>query len=38
MIPKDQGGGGTRYQKVNQLFPKKVVQNKSVDEWRKAEE
>jgi hypothetical protein len=37
MIPKDQGGGGS-YQKVNQLFPEKVVQNKSVDEWRKAEE
>ena len=34
MIPKDQGGGGTRNKKVNQPFPSKVVQNKLVDERR----
>ena len=31
MIPKDQGGGGTHYQKVNQPFPRRVAQNKSVN-------
>jgi hypothetical protein len=38
MIPKDQGGGGTANQKVNQRFPSRVMQNKPVDKMRKAKE